>query len=79
MMISRGRGPTNTLYSKKVNAIVAKDIQTKTVSGASVTVMCDSTVVSSQCWGYMGPCLLILAQVTSNVGFKCWNGPFQLA
>ncbi|KAF9646158.1 pectin lyase-like protein [Thelephora ganbajun] len=47
------------LYQGTAKAIIAKNVSMTTLSGAPVTVICDSTVI------------------TTDVGFKCWNGLFQ--
>ncbi|KAI0095175.1 pectin lyase-like protein [Irpex rosettiformis] len=46
------------LYQNTATNIVAKNISAETETGAQVTVMCNTTTVSS------------------DVGFKCWNGPY---
>lgn len=46
------------LYPGTATNVVAKDIFSRTETGAQVRVMCNSSTV------------------TSDVGFKCWDGPF---
>ncbi|KAF9528161.1 pectin lyase fold/virulence factor [Crepidotus variabilis] len=48
------------LYPGTAINVVAKSISAKTETGGAVTVMCNSTTI------------------TTDVGFKCWDGPFQV-
>ena len=59
--------------------VVAKGILATTETHSRVAVMCNSTAVSDLCESYdvypiIGPFLNF--QISTDVGFKCWDGPF---